>query len=282
MRFSDRIGVTKPQDVLLLDCLSAPLRNSIWNFLLRNLFFGKSENYNDVIVKIAEYFFKYPVDALPSYGYQKLDWLRQWFFDDKTPWFQIYNFLEYIVISGQFLRYSMNPNEIIPALNHVLQEEMSGYRIICGVFAPISNKTEITAINEALNSASGCLMDGVNIHLKAAITLMSQKPSPDYRNSIKESISAVEALTKSISGEKSGGLDRALSTLDSKLNFHGAFKAGLLSLYGYTSDSDGIRHAILDEPSVGFDEAKFMLVSCSALINFMLAKSIAAGLILGP
>jgi hypothetical protein len=105
------------------------------------------------------------------------------------------------------------------------------------------------------------------------------KPTPDYRNSIKESISAIESLAKQITNEESGGLDKALSKLDSVVYFHKAFKAGLLSLYGYTSDEDGIRHAILEEPTVGFDEAKFMLISCSALVNFMISKANKGGLL---
>ena len=60
---------------------------------------------------------------------------------------------------------------------------------------------------------------------------------------------------------------------------HGALKAALKQLYGYTSDADGIRHAILDQARVGFDEAKFMLVVCAAFVNFMIGKAQAAGLL---
>jgi hypothetical protein len=68
-------------------------------------------------------------------------------------------------------------------------------------------------------------------------------------------------------------LEKALAKLDSIVKFHGGFKAGLLSLYGYTSDEDGIRHAILEEKDIGFDEAKFMLITCSALVNFIISKA---------
>lgn len=42
---------------------------------------------------------------------------------------------------------------------------------------------------------------------------------------------------------------------------------------------DGIRHAILEEPNVGFHEAKFMLVACSAFVNFLISKAEAASLL---
>ena len=48
---------------------------------------------------------------------------------------------------------------------------------------------------------------------------------------------------------------------------------GVDKLYGYTSDEDGVRHGIFDAPEIGFNEAKFMLVACSALINFLISKS---------
>lgn len=109
--------------------------------------------------------------------------------------------------------------------------------------------------------------------------MLSQKPKPDYRSSIKEAISAVESLVKQITGEEGAGLDKALAKLEAKVKFHKAFKPGLLSFYGYTSDEHGIRHAILGEPNVGFYEAIFMLVSCSALVNFLIAKADSCGLL---
>jgi len=52
-----------------------------------------------------------------------------------------------------------------------------------------------------------------------------------------------------------------------------------MKLYGYTSDEDGIRHAILNDPELGFAEAKFMVVSCSAFVNYLIAKGEAGGLL---
>ena len=53
---------------------------------------------------------------------------------------------------------------------------------------------------------------------------------------------------------------------------HGALKAAFSQLYGYTSDKDGIRHGLLDETNIDFEEAKFMLVVCSAFINYVKIK----------
>lgn len=52
-------------------------------------------------------------------------------------------------------------------------------------------------------------LNGANIHLTKALSLLSDRNKPDYRNSIKESISAVEATCKSLTGIST--LDKALS-----------------------------------------------------------------------
>ncbi len=280
MRFSDRIGVTTPPNVLLLDQISVPLRNSLWNFLLQTLFACESKYYAGAVNKVAERYFKHPLDSLPVNSSQKKDWLREYFFRDSTPWYEVYNLVEFFVSNGPELRgFSMSLDKTVPPLNRILEEEMSGYRFIGETFIPISNKEEVSEVAAVLNQSDVLGLNGVNSHIQTSVTLFSQKPNPDYRNSIKESISGVESLVRQVTGTTGGGLDKALSRLDERVHFHGAFRAGILSLYGYTSDEDGIRHAILDEPTVGFDEAKFMLVSCSALINFLISKAVTHGVI---
>ena len=71
----------------------------------------------------------------------------------------------------------------------------------------------------------------------------------------------------------------ALGKLSEHSEIHGALKSAFNKLYGYTSDESGIRHAILDDPNIGFDEAKFMVVSCSAFVNFLISKAEKAALL---
>ena len=49
-------------------------------------------------------------------------------------------------------------------------------------------------------------------------------------------------------------------------------------MYGWTSDAEGIRHGLQDEPDLGFEDAKYMLVACSGFINYLLEKAKKAGL----
>ena len=54
-----------------------------------------------------------------------------------------------------------------------------------------------------------------------------------------------------------------------------AMKVGFASLYGYTSDNQGIRHAHLNEPSSKPDEAEalFMIGSCAAFVSYLINKA---------
>ena len=107
---------------------------------------------------------------------------------------------------------------------------------------------------------------------------LSDRKEPDYRNSIKESISAVESIAQLVSKSPGATLGDALKVIDKHVDIHPALKKGFLAIYGYTSDSDGIRHALLDAPTCGFEDAKYMLVSCSAFVNYLIAKATNAGI----
>jgi hypothetical protein len=133
---------------------------------------------------------------------------------------------------------------------------------------------EISSIEQALADTDS--LRPVNEHLVTALNYLSDRTAPDYRNSIKESISAVESLCNLITGGKHT-LAEALKKIETKVAIHSALKKGFSCIYGYTSDAGGIRHALLDEPNLDFEDAKFMLVSCSTFINYLLSKAVKAG-----
>ena len=248
----------------------------MWNYLFKILFNNnklEEKVVKETIAVICDLFFKNPVDDLSYYANDRRIWLKNLFFDADFQWFDVYNLIEFI--TEKIACYATFKVDI----NKILEEEMSGYRFIGGVLAPITSSSEIEGILSSIESAKENQLFGTTKHLEKAIALLSQKPKPAYRNSIKESISSVESLVKQLTGEEGGGLDKALAKLEAKVKFHRAFKASLLSLYGYTCDEHGIRHAILEESNVGFDEAKFMLVSCSALVNFLISKASNFGLL---
>jgi len=157
--------------------------------------------------------------------------------------------------------------QYIEACNHCFNEENSAYRFIAGQVAPIANEEEADEVVAAIGLQSR--FAGSSEHLRTALSMLSDKQNPDYRNSIKESISAVESVAKSITGDEKATLGKLLSKLESEKGLHQALRQSFSAMYGYTSDADGIRHAMMDVPSIQKSDARYMLITCSAFINFM-------------
>ncbi len=154
--------------------------------------------------------------------------------------------------------------------NAKFEQEYVGYRFVGDRITPITDKEEKRAIEETLEIK----FKGCKSHIQKALGFLSDRDNPDYKNSIKESISAVESICQIITEDSSATLGQALKLLEDKgIVLHAALKRGFSSLYGYTSDEGGIRHAEgLFESNVTFEEAKYMLVSCCAFVNYLIAE----------
>jgi len=275
LSFSQRKGIEPVKSVLQVDSMDSDLRIGLWNVLDIVYWDRRSDIHRELdrlLTKIWFSYFKRPIDTREPYFSGDIAIIRHYFF--KCSWNEVYDFIEFIAnnyddekTSGRFVDFC----------NAVLKQELSAYRFVGGVITQLTSEQEIAEIEEALEAKSP---KPITIHLKTALDLLADRKSPDYRNSIKESISAVEAICCSITGNSKATLGQALKAIerDGKVDLHPALKAAFDKLYGYTSDADGIRHALLDEPNLDFEDAKFMLVSCSAFINYLREKSSKAGI----
>jgi hypothetical protein len=277
-KFSDRMGLAKNVPIIQTDGMNIELRNSIWNFL-HSLYESRHDWWIPVTKSVAEFFLKVPVDELPYEDHRCMRWLKDHFY--KLKWYEVYNLVEFIVENHQeMIGYPEHSREELEKIfDFIFERELSGYRFILGVLSPISNPAEVAEISGAIEATARTSLDGAHEHLCTALMLLGKKPEPDYRNSIKEAISAVESISNQLSGGSAQGLSGALDELAKYIDIHGALKAGFIKLYGYTSDESGIRHAILEQPTVGFAEAKYMIVSCSAFVNYLTAKAQQSGLL---
>lgn len=154
--------------------------------------------------------------------------------------------------------------------NHLFEKEYVGYRFIDGRIVPITDKCEMEEIEQACNAP----YVGCKTHIEKAVGFLADREHKDYKNCIKESISAVESICCTIADKRNATLGEALKILESKCNLKGQLKAAFEKLYAYTNnDKGGIRHAEgLFVSEVSFEEAKFMLVSCCAFVNYLIAE----------
>lgn len=215
----------------------------------------------------------------PQPDYLCRKWVKAYFYG--LEWYESYDLIEFLVANNRHIidRPSIQQERLEANYNAILEIELSGFRFITGILAPISNTAETGEIASAIEAAGNFGLAGARTHIQTALKLLGRKPHPEYRNSVKESISAVESVAKLISGSSASGLAGALTALEQEVNIHSALKQGFIRLYGYTSDANGIRHAILEDSNVGFDEAKYMLVSCSAFVHYLISKANTCGLL---
>lgn len=282
MRFSERIGKTTPKSDFQIDSMDNDLRNGIWNtiyvFVAEPLFKEATSNikytkFADLAFSIVFSFYKEPVDSMKTDAYEFIYDLKRRLF--KWDYLGVYDFIDFLA-SHKKLPFSLD--EFIQLVNFILKRELSGYRFINKQLAPITNDNEILEVERAVSNTSNSKLQGARIHLTEALNKISDRKAPDYRNSIKESISAIESLCQVISNDDKAELGKALKIIKQTIPIHGALEQGLLKIYGYTSDGDGIRHALLEETNLDQEDALFMLISCSAFINYMMVKANKGGI----
>jgi hypothetical protein len=280
MKFSERYGHKQVKNALQTDSMDQELRNALWSTLkiyywntiapdvglYRNYYISNDSNPQiyALCVNLWLYYFKQPLDTLSHQWSDVHDFLREYFF--KCHWFEVYDFIEFVAQNHPEDWYN---DQFVQRCNSFLEQEVSAYRFVAKEITKITSEEEISAIEEALSVK----VSPVRQHVSRALELLSDRKKPDYRNSIKESISAVESLVLKLTESDKGTLGELLNTMDKQNKIHPALKQAFSKLYGYTSDADGIRHALLDEDQVTYEEAKFMLVACSAFINYVLAAT---------
>jgi hypothetical protein len=262
-RFSERLGLVEVSFAIQTNGMDDALRNSLWNIFY--LYVIEDESYGDIFKVFARAlwheFYKEPVSEIPDYYPLVTDEINKRFFE--SEWYLVYEFFEYLLslnIPGR--------SEIVESLNPVLERERSGYRLVHDTFAPITDANEVRAVEEA--AALGPFY-GVKSHIKQALQCYANREEPDYRNCVKESISAVEAIARELTGKND--LAPALAVLATQHALPGAMKEGFVKLYSYTNGQNGIRHALLTSGgAVTEADARYMLVTCSAFVNYLISR----------
>lgn len=269
--FSQRYGYSPLESAFQRESIDSDLRTKIWNILkitVWDLYDSKHRSYDEktkridaLIRRLWFHYFNRDLDGLPNFyePYGKIGAyaiLKDYFLG--CQWFEVYDLLEAIANDASDLM----SEDTRTWINNTLEKHNAAYRFVGTDIAEITDKNEIQAIEAALSSAGS----PVRAHLDAALKMLSDKEAPDYRNSVKESISAVEAACRLVTGNTAATLGDALKCIQ---DIHPAMAKAFGQLYGYTSDASGIRHSLTDEATISYADAKFMLVTCSAFVSYL-------------
>jgi hypothetical protein len=279
-RFSERIGVEKSRVVVQIDSMDDRLRVDLWNVVHTHFVdsvdkvYFKAGSTPEWVRHLWKDHLGWPLHRLPVYWYDVVRFLYKAF--TERGWNSVYEFIETLAnapMETSTMHARPDLNAFVAECNRVLELNLSGYRFVGSVLVPITNSYEITSV-ESVMGLTGALSP-VGEHLQRAASLLGDKQSPDYRNSMKESISAVESLCGLITGKRHRSLGDALKEVEKQgiVEMHPALKGGFEKIYGYTSDADGIRHGMVEESTADVEHATFMLVACSAFVNYLVQKS---------
>ena len=208
-------------------------------------------------------FLKKPIDECASFfNTDHLTIIKNFFIN--ANWYEVLDLIEF-AIRDLSLHEELAAKEVFLNLcNRTLERENSTYRILeNGIVTEITSKQDIETIETALQISYAPARE----HIAKALTLLSDRESPDYENSIKESISAVESIAKEITGK-----EKSLNALTQELKLHSNFTKGLDELYNWSSKE--FRHGTSGKPiKIDPDTARFMLVICSAFMSYIISKN---------
>lgn len=270
--FSERKGIKHFSDIVQTNDLNERTRNKLYT-ALKNIFDLIEKDVDEYGKRFVEYIyeeiFSLTKRDIPNYyGYQYsqiFEIIYEIF--QKEDYIEVFTFIEGIIKDYTYIdnisysRYNCRKN-YIELVSLIFKTENVNYRIIDGKVTDIVNEEQIKSIENTLKNP---YKEVSGHYAKAIEQLYSVK---DFDNSIKESISSVEAMCQIITGKNNATLGDALKLLKNKI--HPALNGAFDKLYGYTSNANGIRHANgLGEGNSTFEEAKYMLISCSAFVNYL-------------
>ena len=274
MLFSERYGY-EPKKPFQFESMDDDLKMAIHNVLVEFESSNGIQYYNILYLKIWRDFYVQDANDYYRYNYHIIKKGCEEKYNNLS-WNRVYDFLEFYLNNVELKElntgFDKSKTELIEELNAVFEKYNSAYRFVDNKIIPITNQQEIKAIEEAANTGK----KAIDYHLKRAIEIFANKEHKDYVNTIKEAISAVEATVNFINGTKGTTLGDALDKLKEKKSIHPALCDAFKKIYGYTSDKkSGIRHCIFDGTDCipDFTDAKYMLVACSAFINYLLSKA---------
>ena len=184
---------------------------------------------------------------------------------ETKPFNKVFDLIQFV------LRYSLCPPEFISDTKHTFAKCRLAYTIDFGpppTILPAATPEEGGAVVDALGTLRQAGLDGSAAHLRKASERIN---AGDWAGSVRESIHAVESVARQLDPGAETTLGPALSALEKRGAVHPVLKDAFSKLYGYTSDEQGVRHALLDQTKaqVGQDEAVFMLGACASFASYL-------------
>ena len=285
LTFSQREGYESMPEQMQSEELSTNLRKEIWNETRRLLllmrervgagdprfldYFG--EDATRVIERVIGKLQKTTEDEIDTEFDVVQDTLKNHILD--SPFNVVLDLIESVLYEIPKLK--IKEDRFSTEIRHSFERHAAAYWLDTSSlpprFIPRSTKMQGEATQSAIATIRSEGMKGAETHLRQAADHIRGR---QFADSITDSIHAVESVARTID-PKAKTLGSALGSLQkSGLLKHPALKKAFSNLYGYTSDEQGIRHALLDKerPDVDLDEAMFMFGACASFAAYLVNK----------
>jgi len=263
--------------------MTTELVNRLWNLAFKTLkgilksydkkypLDGDKRFYRIFFIPLISDFFKIPLNKVTTSSDLFIGRDLYSLFEH-LAWYEVYDLIEFL---ANLLRKELNQDTFSifqVELNRILEEENAPYRMIDGSIVRITDKMEIESIETALKKLDK--FSSAKKHLSNAIRLLSDRENPDYENSAKESISAIESLLKIIH-KNDKTLGKNIKITCNRFNFHPSLCSAISNLYGWANEC--FRHGKTEKAkekgcNITHAEAKFMLVIASTFISYLIEK----------
>lgn len=281
LSFSQREGYAEISTPLKLEQLPANVRIHIWNVLFAQLSLTHvrlpgghavvGQPWKDILKDLHMHHYNRPLDEwdrrLEAWRTELRNYIERHGFN------YVFDLIEFI------MRHPLCPPEFIEGVANVFSNSQLAYTIDVGpppIILQATTPEEGDQLTENLKELRAAGLHAATTHLHSASKCINEG---DWSGSIRESIHAVESVAKQVDPDGSQTLGAALDSLEKRgVLQHKALKKALSTLYGYTSDEKGIRHALLEEgkSNVTIDEAVFMLGACASFASYLWRKHKAA------
>lgn len=176
---------------------------------------------------------------------------------------RVFNFIQFVIDNPRC------PEQLVSDIGAILEVSRSAYRIVESSIVPVASNEDATAIKAAFVIASAHEAKGPRSHLGSAAAALT---AGSWSNAIRESIAAVESAAKVVE-PSADTLGPALAALERAQVINPALKKAFSALYGFASDEQGIRHALVfdGQAAVGEADALFMFGACAAFVSYLLS-----------
>lgn len=280
LTFEQAEGAAPLPRQLQLQEVSQQLRAQLWHYIhhsislsLTNGTFGRhiSGSWDTILRAMHVEHYHLMIDEFGTNWIDHKERLRNLF--QYGTYAEILGFLQWII------RYKTRPSHNFAAdIDRCLERCQAAYRVVNGnTIAPVSSQEEAETLERAFSDLVSTEFNGARQHLKSAA---ERATAGDWADCIRESINAVEATVRCID-PSAKDLRPALAVLEKRGTV--PLKQGLLNLYGYTSDENGLRHSLVFNGVADLDQtdALFMLGACASFVSYLINKARASGLISG-